>query len=128
MATTVDLKYIRQFSELGIEDVPLVGGKNASLGEMFRELGSTVVRVPDGFAVTAGAYRYFLEETGVDLTIRNLLSDLDLRNVEELRSRGQEIRNAILTAELPASLEEEILEAYARLGGLENAPIDVADF
>ena len=126
MATTVDLKYIRQFSELGIEDVPLVGGKNASLGEMFRELGSTVVRVPDGFAVTAGAYRYFLEETGVDLTIRNLLSDLDLRNVEELRSRGQEIRNAILTAELPASLEEEILEAYARLGGLENAPIDVA--
>ena len=63
------LKYIRLFDELGIDDVPLVGGKNASLGEMYRNLSETGVKVPNGFAITADAYRYFLEANGLTARI-----------------------------------------------------------
>ena len=72
-------KFILWFSELGIEDVPLVGGKNASLGEMYRNLTKKGVGIPNGFAITAYAYTYLLEKAGIEDDIKNILSDLEHR-------------------------------------------------
>lgn len=117
---------VKWFDEIGIDDVPIVGGKNASLGEMYRELTPHGIRVPEGFAVTADAYRQFLTEAGLDRKIESLLAGLDTGDVAELRRRGSLIRDAILTAELPAHLEADIAAAYARLCGRAAAPIGVA--
>src|SRR5689334_19505509 len=97
-------KYIKWFSEIGIDDIPVVGGKNASLGEMHCELAAAGIRVPDGFAVTADAYRLFLREAGLEEKIRALLAGLDTRDIDNLRHRGARIRHAILAAALPAAL------------------------
>ena len=70
-------RFIRWFAELGMEDVPLVGGKNASLGEMYRQLTPQGIRVPNGFAVTTDAYRYFLQAGGLGDRIRAILRGLD---------------------------------------------------
>ena len=110
-------KFIRWFADIGIEDVPLVGGKNASLGEMFRTLKSKGVKVPNGFAITAEAYRYFLREAGLDAKIRDILGGLDTRDMDNLRQRGAQIRHAILAAELPRDLEAEITAAYDSFKG-----------
>jgi pyruvate,water dikinase len=115
-------QHIKWFSEIGIDDIPLVGGKNASLGEMYRELTSQGVKVPNGFATTADAYRRFLRSTGLDEKIRALLTGLDTRDIENLRQRGSQIRHAILAAELPAELATEIVAAYDTLGGGGAAP------
>ena len=117
---------IRWFEEIGIEDIPLVGGKNASLGEMYRELASKGVKVPNGFAVTAEAYRLFLRETRLDQRIREILTGLDTRNLENLRQRGRQIRQAIVAASLPQDLERAIIEAYDRLSDGRRDPVDVA--
>ena len=117
-----EVRYIKWFGEIGIEDVPLVGGKNTSLGEMYRELAAKDVKVPNGFAITSEGYRHFLCETGLDTRIRELLCDLDTRDLENLRQRGSQVRHAILSAELPGALEAEILEAYDRLGGAMQHP------
>jgi pyruvate,water dikinase len=114
------------FDEIGIDDIPLVGGKNASLGEMVRELGAKGVRVPGGFSVTAEAYRRFLRESGVDKKIRETLKDLDTRDLEGLRRRGSLIRQAIVSADLPAELERDIAAAYDRLSEGAGSPVDVA--
>jgi pyruvate,water dikinase len=116
--------WIRWFSDLSIDDVPLVGGKNASLGEMYRELAHRGVKVPNGFAVTAEAYRHFLTETGMDKKIRAILDGLDTRNIENLQSRGSKVRQAIMDADLPSALRERIVEAYRKLSG--SIPADVA--
>ena len=108
--------YIKWFGDISIDDVPHVGGKNASLGEMYRELTPRGVRVPNGFAITAKAYRDFLKAAGLEPVLRELLTDLDTRNVEELRNTGRRIRHAILSAELPPGLEIEIMTAYGALG------------
>jgi pyruvate,water dikinase len=109
--------YIRWFDTIGIEDIPSVGGKNASLGEMVRELTARGVRVPGGFAVTADAYRHFLGEARLDAVIKKTLTGLDTRDLENLRRRGAQIRQAIVSAALPADLERAIAEAYDRLNG-----------
>ena len=119
-------RFIKWFADITIDDVPLVGGKNASLGEMYRELASKGVKVPNGFAVTAEAYRYFLREAGVDGKIRDILKDLDTRDMENLRQRGAQIRQAILAAELPRDLEQEITAAYETFRGHGLHPTDVA--
>jgi pyruvate,water dikinase len=119
-------QYIKWFAEISIGDVPLVGGKNASLGEMFRELSSEGVRVPDGFAVTAGGYRHFLRHTGLDTRINRILSGLNTADIDNLQNRGSEVRHAILATPMPRDLEDEILAAYARLGGTRTLPLDVA--
>ena len=118
--------FIQWFEEIGIEDVPLVGGKNASLGEMYRELASQGVKVPNGFAITAEAYRTFLREAGLESTIIDSLKELDTHDIENLRRRGARMRQAMLDANLPDTLEREILEAYARLGEGAPEPVDVA--
>jgi len=125
MASTVAVGYVRWFEEIGIDDVPLVGGKNASLGEMYRELAGEGVKIPGGFAVTAEGYRFFLREAGLDEQIRAILADLDTGDIENLRLRGSQVRHAILAAEIPAALSDEILSAYERLSAAGH-PADVA--
>jgi pyruvate,water dikinase len=114
------------FDEIGIEDVPLVGSKNASLGEMFRELTPQGVRIPNGFAITAAAYHDFVENSGVAARLAEILAGLDTRDIADLQRRGLAARQAILDAELPESLQESILGAYAKLSGGLAAPADVA--
>ncbi len=119
-------RFIKWFAEISIGDIPLVGGKNASLGEMFHELSSQGVKVPDGFAVTAEGYRHFLQSTGLDARIQEILGGLDTADMDNLQQRGSEVRQAILATALPEDLENEILEAYLDLGGLGGLPPDVA--
>ena len=123
---TRNIELVKWFEELGIEDVPSVGGKNASLGEMYRELAAKGVKVPNGFAVTADAYRAFLKEAKLDGTIRTILKDLDTHNLENLRQRGRQVRQAILGAVFPLDLTEAISDAYDRLSDSHVEPADVA--
>jgi len=121
------MKWIKWFSEVGIADVGLVGGKNASLGEMLRELKSAGVRVPDGFAVTAEAYRYYLREAGLEDKIRQILADLDKSNPDDLIKRSRRIRNLIIRAECPSDLRDEITAAYRELSKkYDTDEVDVA--
>ncbi|MFE4078753.1 phosphoenolpyruvate synthase [Paenarthrobacter sp. YIM B13468] len=103
------------FSELGLSDLDQVGGKNASLGEMVRNLASAGVKVPDGFATTADAYRRFLSESGLDARIESILDGLDSGDVTALATVGQKIRDLIRVTPFPAGFEEEIRTAYQRL-------------
>jgi len=118
--------YIRPFATIGIGDVATVGGKNASLGEMYCELTKQGVNVPDGFAVTATAYRDFLRAAGVDMRLREILAGLDTGDIEDLRRRGLRARQAILGAELPADLQDAIGRAYDQLSAGASEPVDVA--
>jgi len=118
--------FIKWFADITIADVPLVGGKNASLGEMVRELAVKGVQVPNGFAITAEAYRYFIREAGIDKHIHAALADLDTRDMANLSQRGHAVRQAILGAVLPADLQDLIIEAYEQLQGDSNTPLDVA--
>ncbi|MFC1691700.1 phosphoenolpyruvate synthase, partial [Nanoarchaeota archaeon] len=103
------------FDQLGIEDVPSVGGKNASLGEMYKNLTAKGVKVPNGFAVTAHAYNVFLEEAGVMDHIKETLADLDTHDMENLAERGRKVRAIIKDAELPKELQQAINDAYIHL-------------
>ncbi len=106
---------IRWFSELGMKDLDQVGGKNSSLGEMVSNLAQLGVRVPDGFATTADAYRRFLHETPLGAKITELLEGLDTENTRQLTEVGKKIREAILTEPLPTDLENDIRSAYDEL-------------
>jgi pyruvate,water dikinase len=108
-------KYIRWFAELGTADVPLVGGKNASLGEMVAGLSGAGVRVPNGFAVTAAAYRHVLDQADAWPRLHQALDGLDARNVDDLARRAQLAREIVYGAALPADLVAEIRAAHARL-------------
>jgi pyruvate, water dikinase len=108
-------RFIRWFKEIGIGDVGLVGGKNASLGEMYRELTSKGIRIPNGFAVTAQGYRHFLKVSGLEDKIATMLRGLDTRDLANLAERGRRVREAILAASLPPDLRQEIVEAYGKL-------------
>lgn len=111
--------FIKFFKELSIFDVPSVGGKNASLGEMYRKLSSKGINVPNGFATTAEAYRYFLEATGLKEEIKNTLKGLDTKNVRDLMRRGAIIRKKIMAADLPQDFQQAITNAYHKIS-LEN--------
>jgi len=119
-------KFILWFDELGIEDVPLVGGKNASLGEMYSNLAKKGVKIPNGFAVTAHAYNYFLEKAKIKYEIKNVLQGLDTSNIRNLTEKGRKARETILKAELPKDLKEEIVKAYKKLCSQYGANTDVA--
>ncbi|HBK63387.1 MAG TPA: phosphoenolpyruvate synthase, partial [Cyanobacteria bacterium UBA11166] len=103
------------FEEVGIADIPLVGGKNASLGEMIRQLSPKGVRVPTGFATTAHAYRYFIKGAGLEEKLRELFSDLDVEDVNNLRIRGKQARSLILNTPFPQDLQDAIADAYLKL-------------
>jgi len=119
--------FVRFFEELAIKDVPSVGGKNASLGEMYRKLKDQGIKVPNGFATTAEAYNYFLESTGLKKRIKEILKDLDTSDTRNLMSHGKKVRAEILAVQLPADLKKEIATAYKRLSAENNSKaLDVA--
>ena len=120
------MKFIKWFEEVGTRDVALVGGKNASLGEMIRNLSEKGVAVPSGFAITAEAYQYLLQETGIQEKIRDTLVDLDTHDMENLSTRGSHIRGLIKNAGCPKELEEEIRTAYRKMEERYGAGADVA--
>lgn len=107
--------FVLNFEELTNKDVPLVGGKNASLGEMIGKLSKKGVRVPGGFAVTASAYRYFLKESDIAPFIKKTLDGIDVRNLIELARKGKLVRDKILKAPIPKDLEKAIVGAYKNL-------------
>jgi len=120
------MTYILHFAELGMRDVPLVGGKNASLGEMYRALAAQQVKVPNGFATTAAAYRYYLHHNKLDQRIGEALAALDTRDVRALAVTGAKIRQWIMRGELPDDLAAEIRTAYKELAAEYGPSPDVA--
>jgi pyruvate, water dikinase len=108
-------KYVRFFEEVGIADVPLVGGKNASLGEMYRELSGEGVLVPHGFAITAEAYRYMLEAARAIPRLKAAVEGMDATDVADLARRGKRAREIVYGAGLPVDLAGEIHAGYRRL-------------
>jgi pyruvate, water dikinase len=119
-------RYIRWFAELGMADVALVGGKNASLGEMFRELTPQGVRVPNGFAITAEAYRHVLDRGDAWPRLHAALDGLVANDVDDLARRAQQAREIIHAAALPDDLVREIRAAYARLRDEYGGALSVA--
>jgi len=109
------LKYVRFFEEIGIEDVPLVGGKNASLGEMYRKLSGEGVLVPNGFAITADAYRRMLEAARAWQPLGVALEGLDPSDVADLARRGKQAREIVYGAGLPDDVAAEVCAGYRRL-------------
>jgi pyruvate,water dikinase len=124
MSTVTD--FIRWFEHVGMNDVGIVGGKNASLGEMYRELTPRGVRVPNGFATTADAYRLFLRSTGLDERISQQLAVMNAGQVESLQHHGAIIRHMILETPLPDELSRAIVEAYHQLCAERGDLADVA--
>ncbi len=110
-----NLRFIRFFDQLGIDDVPSVGGKNASLGEMYRKLSGQGVRVPNGFAITADAYRYMLDQADAWDALRATLDGLDPADVGDLARRGKQAREIVYGAGLPDDLADEIIQGYRKL-------------
>jgi len=124
--TTPSPTFIKWFADITIADIPVVGGKNASLGEMVRELAGKGVRVPDGFAITADGFRHFIHEARLDAFIRATLADLDTHDMANLSQRGHAVRQAIRGAALPEDLQEQIAASYRQLQGGTALPLDVA--
>ena len=114
--TDADGALVLPFAAVGLADLPLVGGKNASLGELIRALGPQGVVVPDGFAVTTVAYRRLLADAGLEAPLRRLLSDLDVDDLGALQRAGAAARQLVAAAPLPPGLEQAILTAARDLG------------
>jgi pyruvate,water dikinase len=120
------MKFVKWFEEIGAEDVALVGGKNASLGEMVRNLVKRGVSIPPGFAITAEAYRYVVKRAGISQIIKDTLADLDTHDMENLADRGERLRNLIAHAHCPKELEEEIRISYRKMEERFGRDVDVA--
>ena len=112
---TTSFTFVKRFSELRLTDVQIVGGKNASLAEMYRELSGAGVKVPNGFATTADAFWKLLDDNELRDRIGGLLADLDKRDVDSLKKTGSTIRALIRGAELPLQLHDELIQAYREL-------------
>jgi pyruvate,water dikinase len=121
-----DEAFILWFDDIGIEDVPLVGGKNASLGEMHQKLTSKGVDVPNGFSITAYAYRHLLKTAGIAQAIEDALADLDTHDLRNLQARGEKARQIIRTAEFPDDLRKAVLESYKKMEEMYGPGVDVA--
>lgn len=120
------MRFVRFFSDVGINDIEYVGGKNASLGEMYRHLADEGIKVPNGFATTSQAYHYYMVHNDLVEKIRQALEKLDTNDVKALAQTGRQIRSWILHAEMPKDLAEEIVEAYVKLGEEYSEYINVA--
>ncbi|MGQ9921219.1 MAG: phosphoenolpyruvate synthase [Desulfobacca sp.] len=124
-----EARFILWFDEIDMADVHLVGAKNAALGDMIRNLAAKSILVPNGFAITAAAYRYFLKTAGIEKSIRQVLNGLNPADMQELVRKGRRIRDLILDAPLPSALVAEIGKAYEDLEdlyGVSGADLDVA--
>jgi pyruvate,water dikinase len=120
------MKFVKWFDEIGAEDVALVGGKNASLGEMIRNLGKKGVNIPPGFAITAEGYKYLVKRAGIRQRIKDILADLDTHDMEDLADRGEKLRNLIAHSRCPRDLEEEIVISYRKMEERFGKNADVA--
>jgi len=120
------MRFVRWFEEVEVKDVALVGGKNASLGEMIRNLSKKGVNTPSGFAITAEAYKYLIEQAGISQKISDTLADLNTHDMENLSEKGKKIRDMIGNASYPRELEEEIRTAYREMEKRYGENIDVA--
>ena len=120
------MKFVKWFEEIGAKDIALVGGKNASLGEMIRNLGKKGVNVPSGFAITAEAYKYVVEKAGIGQKIKDTLADLDTHDMENLAEKGEKIRNLIAHSPCPKELDEEIRLCYRKMEQRFGNNVDVA--
>jgi pyruvate,water dikinase len=109
--------YIKKFKEITINDIAQVGGKNASLGEMFSKLSSKNIKVPDGFATTALAFENFLTTNSLQAKLKELMVQLDRKNYFNLAETGERSRELLLNAELPKDLQLAIIQAYKELCG-----------
>ena len=109
------MSYIRRFHEIGINDVALVGGKNASLGEMYQAMRPKGVHIPEGFVITADAFTKLIEEKDLSKTIYKKLDSLDMRDMEQLEKTGREVRELIRSTDLPTEISTDIRNAYAEL-------------
>ena len=107
--------YVKNLAELNSKDLPHVGGKNASLGEMIQNLSSVGVSVPGGFATTSQAFQLFLSENNLKDEIDQSLDALDVDDIGALKKCGEKIRNLILQANLPDQIEQDIRQAYTKL-------------
>ncbi len=107
--------FVRWFDEISIHDIPQVGGKNASLGEMIQQLADRGVQVPTGFATTAHAYRHFIQQAGLEEKLRILFADLDVDDVNALCCCGRQARSLILGTPFPKELKAAIIAAYLQL-------------
>ena len=114
------------FDELQLKDIPEVGGKNASLGEMRQNLQKKGVNIPDGYAITAAAYRHLIESSGIWDSIKEILKDLDTHDMDNLRTRGKKVRDLIYNAPVPKDLRDEIVKAYRKLCDEYGKNTDVA--
>jgi len=119
-------KFILWFKEICKKDVPLVGGKNASLGEMYSQLSRQGVKVPNGFALTTQAYWHFLKANALDKTLKEIFTDFKPQSIKSIQETGQRCRQAIARAVFPLDLKEEILTAYRQLGKIYGKNPDVA--
>ena len=126
MAQTRDTKLILWFNEISIGDVPLVGGKNASLGEMYQKLISKGVNIPGGFAITAYAYRHLIKEAHIEEAIKDALSGLNTHDMENLQERGQRVRSIIRNTDFPPDLTQAIIESYHTMEKDYQKGVDVA--
>ncbi len=120
------MKFVKWFEEIGAQDIALVGGKNASLGEMIRNLSKKGVNVPPGFAITVEAYKYVVENAGISSKIKDALAGLDTHDMENLAERGEKIRNLIAHSPCPKELEEEIRSCYRKMEERFGKDVDVA--
>ena len=119
-------KYIKLFKDLGVNDVALVGGKTASLGEMYRELIPQGVKVPNGFGITAQAYRYILDKADAWKELHKALDGIEPGNMADLAERGSQARHIVYSAPLPKDLRDEILGAYRTLQAEYGRDLSVA--
>jgi pyruvate,water dikinase len=119
-------KLVMWFDDLQLKDIPEVGGKNASLGEMRRNLQTQGVNIPDGYAITAAAYRHLIASAGIWDQIKEVLKDLDTHDMDNLRTRGKKVRDLIYNAPMPKDLRDEIVKAYRRLCDEYGKNTDVA--
>lgn len=118
--------FVLPFREVGINDIPIVGGKNASLGEMLQQLSPKGINVPDGFATTAHAYRYFIQRAGLEEKLRRLFAELDVEDVLSLRQVGKQARSLILQTLFPDELQAAIVQGYQQLCERYGEDTDVA--
>jgi pyruvate,water dikinase len=126
MAVEREKRLTLWFDEITIDDVPLVGGKNASLGEMYQKLTSQGVNIPGGFAITAYAYRYLIKEAQIEDAIRDALEGLNTHDMKNLQERGERARSIIRNSEFPPALTEAIVDGYRDMEQRYTRGVDVA--
>lgn len=119
-------KYILWFEKIGMDKLPMVGGKSASLGEMYRKLTLYGIKVPNGFAITIDGYCRFMRTAGIEAKIKKILTGLDTHNIRDLRRRGKRVRDIVCSQEIPEDLEEAIVANYRKLERQYGKNVDVA--